>query len=234
MSIFHFKEFSINQLDASMKVGTDAMLIGSLINADGKENGLDIGTGTGVLALMVAQKNQHLNIKAVDIDATNICLATDNFKKSKYHSQLKSKLIDFLDFDQNIKFDLIFSNPPYYEDGLENKDKRKANARHEQALPIEKLIQRAKNLLSENGDLWLILPSINKIKWISFSEKIGFHLFQSFRIQGKEGIDNRVVLNLSVNKRAFQNEQTIIIRDSENNYTKQYKALTKDYHGVKI
>lgn len=233
MSTFHFKEFSVNQLNASMKVGTDAMLLGALIDASGKNTALDIGTGTGVLSLMVAQKNPLLQIEAVDIDEINVELASTNFQSSRFSSSLKVKQVDFLEYSSITKFDLIFTNPPYYEDGLLNPNDRKANARHEQSLPIEKLIDKSITLLKDNGDFWMIIPSVNKDKWISFSERKGLFLRRLYLIEGKKNVLNRVVLNFNFHSEKVI-EEIITIRDSENNFTDQYKALTKDYHGVKL
>ena len=114
-----------------------------------------------------------------------------------------------------------------------NPDDRKANARHEQSLPIEKLIDKSISLLKDNGDFWIIMPSINKDKWISFSERKGLFLKRLHLIEGKKSVLNRVVLNFNFHSGNII-EETITIRDSENNYTDQYKALTKDYHGVKL
>lgn len=233
MSTFHFKEFSVNQLNASMKVGTDAMVLGALIDASRKNYALDIGTGTGVLSLMVAQKNPLIQIEAIDIDKVNIELASTNFQSSRFSSSLNTRHVDFLEYSSNSKFDLIFTNPPYYEDGLLNPDDRKANARHEQSLPIEKLIDKSITLLNDDGDFWMIIPSINKDKWISFCESKGLFLKRLYLIEGKKNVLNRVVFNFNFHSENFI-EETIIIRDSENNYTGQYKALTKDYHGVKL
>ena len=108
-----------------MKVGTDSMILGAFIDSEQKKIGLDIGTGTGVLSLMVAQKNKHLVLHAIDIDENNISLANENFKKSKFENTFETINGDFLNFKPKIKYDLIFSNPQYYENGLLNKDKRK-------------------------------------------------------------------------------------------------------------
>ena len=112
MSTFYFKEFKINQKDASMKVGTDAMVLGALIDSKQKQKGLDIGTGTGVLSLMVAQKNKYLAIDAIDIDKDNISIAKENFENSKFENTFETINKDFLNFKSSIKYDLIFSNPP--------------------------------------------------------------------------------------------------------------------------
>jgi len=233
MSLFQFKEFSINQEGASMKVGTDSMILGAFIDSEQKKIGLDIGTGTGVLSLMVAQKNKHLVLHAIDIDENNISLANENFKKSKFENTFETINGDFLNFKPKIKYDLIFSNPPYYENGLLNKDKRKSDSRHEQSLPLKQLFNKTAQLLSSDGDFWIVLPSSNSDKWITYAQSLQLFINELYLIEGKEGVLSRVVCRFSLMK-CDLSQETLIIRDSKNNYTEKYKALTIDFHGVKL
>lgn len=233
MSTFYFKEFKINQKDASMKVGTDAMVLGALIDSKQKKTGLDIGTGTGVLSLMVAQKNEHLAIHAIDIDRYNISLAKDNFENSKFENTFEAINEDFLNFKSSIKYDLIYSNPPYFENGLLNEEERKSNSRHEQSLPLIQLFDKTVQLLDDNGDFWVVLPSSNSDKWISYAQSIKLYLHELYLIEGKEGMLSRVVCKFNLSLGDIS-QKTLSIRDSNNNYTKEYKALTKDFHGVRL
>ena len=233
MSLFQFKEFSINQEGASMKVGTDSMILGALIDSEQKKIGLDIGTGTGVLSLMVAQKNKYLVLHAIDFDENNISLANENFKNSKFENTFEIINGDFLNFKPKIKYDLIFSNPPYYENGLLNKDKRKSDSRHEQSLPLKQLFNQTAQLLSSDGDFWIVLPSSNSEKWITYAQSLQLFINELYLIEGKEGVLSRVVCRFSLMK-CDLSQETLIIRDSKNNYTEKYKALTKDFHGVKL
>ena len=212
MSTFYFKEFKINQKDASMKVGTDAMVLGALIDSKQKQKGLDIGTGTGVLSLMVAQKNKYLAIDAIDIDKDNISIAKENFENSKFENTFETINKDFLNFKSSIKYDLIFSNPPYFENGLLNDEERKSKSRHEQSLPLIQLFDKTVQLLADNGDFWVILPSSNSDKWISYAQSIKLYLHELYLIEGKEGFLSRVVCKFNLSLGDIS-QKTLSIRD---------------------
>ena len=161
MSIFKFKYFEINQTNSAMKIGTDSMVFGSLIDVEGKTNALDIGTGTGVLSLMTAQRNPKLIISAVEIEANAFEEAKMNFNKSPFQYQLNALHVDFLNFIPDFKFDLIFSNPPYFENASKSFNLTKNLARHDDSLPLNKLFEKASNLLTEKGHFWVILPNLS-------------------------------------------------------------------------
>jgi len=216
-----------------MKVGTDAMVLGALIDSKQKQKGLDIGTGTGVLSLMVAQKNKYLAIDAIDIDKDNISIAKENFENSKFENTFETINKDFLNFKSSIKYDLIFSNPPYFENGLLNEEERKSKSRHEQSLPLIQLFDKTVQLLADNGDFWVILPSSNSDKWISYAQSIKLYLHELYLIEGKEGFLSRVVCKFNLSLGDIS-QKTLSIRDSKNNYTEEYKALTLDFHGVRL
>ena len=119
-----------------MKVGTDAMVLGASIDVTDKIKGLEVGAGTGVISLMLAQQNKSLTIQTLEIDELASREAAFNFSKSSWSNQLKSECIDFLDFQSDEKYDLIFSNPPYHISAKLNQDQRMANAKHEISLPV--------------------------------------------------------------------------------------------------
>ena len=231
--MFHFKHFSIQQENSSLKVGTDAMLLGALISSKNHLKGLDVGTGCGVLSLMVAQKNHSIEIDAIDIDENNLVDAASNFKNSNFSERLTAVNTDFTSTKFKHQYDLIFSNPPFYEDGLKNENVREANAKHESSLPIHLLIQKAFDLLTSEGDFWIILPFTNYLKWRAFSISIGFYLNECIVVHGKPNIPKRVVFCLS-KKEQTTKETILTIRDNKNHYTDQYIDLTVDYHGVDI
>jgi tRNA1Val (adenine37-N6)-methyltransferase len=182
---------------------------------------------------MVAQKNKSIQIDAIDIDENNLVDAASNFKNSYFSERLTALNADFTSTKFKHQYDLIFSNPPFYEDGLKNKNVREANAKHESSLPIHLLIQKAFENLSDTGDFWIILPFTNYIKWKEFSISIGFYLNECIVIYGKPNIPKRVVFCLS-KKNEVMKETILTVRDNENRYTDQYIDLTVDYHGVDV
>lgn len=233
MSVFQFKEFSIIQDVSAMKVGTDAMILGSLINSNSKVNCLDVGTGTGVLSLMIAQRNSDICIQAIEIDSESAEEAQINFQNSAWSNRLSLVQSDFRAFSSEIQFDLIISNPPYFENGILNESSRKANTRHEDSLPLIELFQRVESLLTSNGHFWLILPYETANKWKIKAKGLNLFCEQEIIIYGKSNLPKRTVFCFSkIGMKCI--ESSIVIRNNDNSYTDEYKKLTVDFHGVKL
>ena len=233
MSIFRFKEFSIIQNRSSMKVGTDAMILGSLIDVNLKGKCLEIGTGTGVISLMLLQRSPELFITAIDIDSESTEEAIQNFSNSPWSSRVQAENCDFLNYTSDLKFDIIVTNPPYFENGLLNNSKRKAVSRHEESLPLINLFESSSMLLSEKGNFWLILPFENALKWKNKSKD--FNLFCRFEITifGKPNLPKRTVFCFTKEEVEY-NHKNLIIRNNDNLYMDEYKELTLDFHGVNL
>ena len=232
MSVFKFKQFEVRQSRSAMKIGTDAMILGSLINAGECRKGLDIGSGTGVLALMVAQKNPGIEIDAVEIDLPSFEECGDNFSRSKWSDRLRAVHSDILDFRSEEKYDVIFSNPPYYQNGLLSDDERRSRARHNEYMPLEQLSEAVNDLLTDNGSFMVILPKENESEWMDALKKLS--LRGKIDIHGKRGGKiNRVILE-------FRRESTkvittsLVVREIDGSYTETYKKLTIDYHANSI
>ncbi len=233
MSVFRFKEFSVIQDRSAMKVGTDAMLLGSFIESNQKGNCLEIGTGTGVISLMIVQRSPEIKITALDIDFESIEEAIQNFTNSPWKDRIEGVLGDFLDFSTTEKFDLIVSNPPYFENGLLNESKRKASTRHEASLPLIHLFEKSMNLLTEKGVFVLIIPAQSAQKWIDNALKMNLFCFKEITIFGKSNLPKRSILFFSKENKEIIREE-LIIRNSDNTYTEEYKRLTIDFHGVEL
>ena len=233
MSVFRFKEFSIIQDRSSMKVGTDAMLLGSFIESNQKGNCLEIGTGTGVISLMIVQRSPEIKITALDIDSESIFEANQNFTNSPWKDRVEGVLCDFLDYSNSERFDLIVSNPPYFENGLLNESKRKASSRHEASLPLINLFQKSKELLTKKGEFVLILPAQSASKWIDNALKMNLFCFKEITVYGKPNLPKRSILFFSKENKEIMNEE-LIIRNLDNTYTEDYKQLTFDFHGVEL
>ncbi len=233
MSVFRFKEFSIIQDRSAMKVGTDAMLLGSFIEPNQKGNCLEIGTGTGVISLMILQRSPEIKITALEIDFESIEEANQNFTNSPWKDRVEGVLCDFLEYSTSERFDLIVSNPPYFENGLLNESKRKASSRHEASLPLVNLFEKSKELLSEKGEFVLILPSQSAQKWIDNGFKMNLFCFKEITILGKPNLPKRSILFFSKENKEIAKEE-FIIRNLDNTYTEEYKQLTFDFHGVEL
>jgi len=229
MSIFRFKHFEVNQTNSAMKIGTDSMVFGALIDVEDKFNALDIGTGTGVLSLMIAQKNPKLKITAIEIEANAFEEAKMNFNNSSFQNQLSALHVDFLEFKSDEKFDLIFSNPPYFENASKSLKPSKNLARHDDSLPLNKLFEKASDLLTEKGIFWVILPNLTFDTYLDFAIDQGFHLIKQIEIFGKK---NQLVRKIGAFSKIIKPLEfsNLIVRKNDGNYTHEYKKLTSEYH----
>lgn len=217
-----------------MKIGTDAMILGSLLEVKNAKTGLDIGTGTGVLALMMAQKNRIIAIDALDKDDGSILDCTKNFESSKWSDRLNAIHVDFLEFESLSKYDIIVSNPPYYQSRLKSDNSRDASAKHEDSLPMSDLFEKATKCLNSTGTIWLILPSSDMNLWEKEWRSFNLNLIRKFSYSGKEGESPiREIVCLSfANEELF--ETTFSIRDQSGEYTNDYIALTQEFHGKSL
>lgn len=158
MSEFKFKQFSVIDSDCTMRVGTDAVLIGAWTNVESAKNVLDIGTGSGVIALMLAQRC-NAKIIGIDIDQLSIDKAIINFHNSPWSDRLEARCSSLQEFKaDSIKYDIIISNPPFFVDSLNSPNARKNNARHTNSLPFEDLLKSVSYLLSEDGIFSVVIP----------------------------------------------------------------------------
>lgn len=229
MSKFHFKHFSIEQERSALKVGTDSMILGSLIDSSSKKKGLDIGTGTGVLSLMVAQLNPEIQIDAIEIDHESVIDCKTNFEDSNWSERLKVIHSDFLAFPFQNTYDLIFSNPPFYYNSLLSSDQRTAISKHSFHLPFDRLFEKVRDLLSDIGHFWLIIPAEHAQAIKEIAKENHLFLTNDITIYGKPGKQTRSILSFSKVEK-IKTINSLTIRDENGNYTEQYIELTKDFH----
>lgn len=155
---FKFKKFEIFHKQSSMKVGIDGTLLGAWCSIPQGGKVMDVGTGCGLIALMIAQRSQDSTILGIDIHHPSIVEASENFSNSPFAQRLKAENINFMDIINEREFDLIVSNPPFFNAGIKNVSNPRLAARHQYSLPLEKLISKSSDLLKENGLLSLIIP----------------------------------------------------------------------------
>lgn len=230
MSTFQFKHFSVSQANATMKVGTDAMLLGSSVDDERPSSILDIGTGTGVIALMLAQRFAEAKVIGLEIDDEACQEAKINFEQSPWKDRLETIHGDILDIQFDDRFDLIVSNPPYYENSLISENERTSRAKHAEFLPVNNLLRKVASILTKNGSFWVIIPSENAESWMHQAELNQLHLQSSISILGKEGqAEKRRILAFAREKREVTSSR-LTIRNSEGKYTSEYIELTKDFH----
>lgn len=229
---FRFKQFELEDKNSAMKVGTDAVLLGSWVEINGAKTILDIGTGSGIIALMLAQR-ANAEITAIDIHNPSISDATENFKNSLWSNQLSAINISLQDFgnSNSNKFDLIVSNPPFFSNSLTSPSKDKSLAKHNTSLSQNDLLKSVLGLLNENGRFCVILPE-NEISSFTISAtKLGFYSNKQIRVVPKQGkAINRVITVFSLHSYGSPEISELVIRDKNNEYTQEYKSLTKDFY----
>lgn len=227
MKAFHFQQFTINQNKKVFRVGTDAVLLGSLVIVENKNKILEIGCGTGIISLMLAQRNLEANILAIDIDENAVEISDNNFKNAPFSERLHVELADFNQFKNENLFDLIVCNPPYFEINPSTKD---VLARQKTALNFEDLIKNARKLLPETGIFSVIIPAEDFENFHKIALENQLFLKKKIEIYGIEGGNlKRVILEFSETK--FTTEITqFTIEKSPRKYSDEYLELTKDFH----
>jgi len=227
MKPFRFQQFDIQQNADVFRVGTDAVLLGALANVSKPKNILEVGTGTGVISLMLAQRNAQAQILAIDINFEAVHISQNNFHNSPFSNRIKSQLQDFKHFENEEKFDLIISNPPYFEINNSEKD---ILARQRLELNFSDLIKKSSLLLSENGLLSVIIPIDSEKEFSEICLKNKLFLQRKVSIKGiKTSEPKRLVLEYSF-KETEPKVENFVIEKSPRVYSDEYLELTKDFH----
>ena len=231
--MFTFKHFTVNQERCAMKIGTDGVLLGAWAPLINNPNAiLDIGAGTGVLSLMLAQRSTAEQIDAIEIDEDAYEQCVENFETSPWGDRLfcfHAGLDEFVD-DPEDKYDLIISNPPFYAEDFKTDDSQRDMARFQDAMPFEELIEAAALLLSDNGIFSVIIPFKEEAKFVSMCKELDLFPLQITRVKGTPTSDiKRSLLAFTrIEQTPLIDELTIEI--SRHQYTPEYIALTKDFY----
>ncbi|HBS88331.1 MAG: hypothetical protein A2W91_17560 [Bacteroidetes bacterium GWF2_38_335] len=230
---FQFKQFRVNQSIAAMKVGTDGVLIGAWANCSGAKKILDIGTGTGLIALMMAQRSKAM-IDAIDIDLNAFFEAKKNIEKSPWPDRIYIYNESFQQFSDNpyhTGYDLIVSNPPYFSDSLKSEDISRTAARHNSLLPFEDLINGVKSALSKNGIFSIILPVNGAKEFIEMAEESQLFCFRKTFVKPTPDIEpHRLMMEFSKTKSDCIEDFLIIESGDRHQYSIEYTELTKDFY----
>ena len=234
MSKFQFKQFSLEQDRCAMKIGTDGVLLGAWTPIQNHPNSiLDIGTGTGIIALMLAQKTSATQIDALEIDEDAYEQATDNFENSPWNDRLycfHAGLDEFVEEPED-EYDLIVSNPPFYTDDFKSATEQRDLARFADSMPFEDLIEAADLLLSENGIFSVIIPFKEEEKFLALAAAYELYPLKITRVKGTPTTEiKRSLLAFSRNKNTDFPVDELIIETARHIYTSEYIELTKDFY----
>lgn len=230
--IFQCKQFAVKQKQAAMKIGTDSMLLGSWAAIENVNSILDIGTGTGILALMLAQRSVADTIDGVEIEASAFEEAVFNFEHSPWSDRLFCYHTSIQEFAEEIdeKYDLIICNPPYFDAHNIRETNPKEIARHTHLLNHITLLKNSTKLLSKNGSLALILPEDTADFFIELAVNFDLNLHRRLRTKDK-GHDEfkRSLLQFGFIKKQLESE-TLTLKKNDNSYSEQFKDLTGAFY----
>jgi len=228
---FQFKQFTVMQNYSAMKVGTDGVLLGSWVEAQSAKNVLDIGCGTGLLALMMAQKTLA-TIDALDIDSDACKDALLNFSQSPWKERIHLIEGDFISFSQNMgkQYDVIVSNPPFFKDSLHSPQAKKNTARHTNSLPHEKLIEGVARLLTDDGHFYVVIPADISKAFITNSRLQGLHPQTILQIFSKETDLKPIRTLICFGRNDCKADESSMHIYKQASYSEEYKALTAEFY----
>lgn len=229
---FHFKHFSILKNAYSFPVGSDAMLLGALVDPLPRGNMLDVGAGSGVLGLMLAQRSTHASVDCLEVHPQAYEECAYNLANSPYYKRMNAILGNILDFRPPKRYELVVTNPPYYL-SQNPSDMRNEREKHTNSEALRQWIYACFQVLSEKGHCWFIAPSQHRQTLQQLFAEIGFYVVQCVAIQNQHHDTVREVYCLG--KTAFEcQHSTIKIRENDGSYSAAYIELTKEFHGISI
>ena len=232
--MFTFKQFAIEQDRCAMKIGTDGVLLGAWAPIDNHPFSiLDIGTGTGIIALMLAQRSAAQQIDALEIDEAAYEQATDNFENSPWNDRLfcfHAGLDEFIEEPED-EYDLIVSNPPFYSEDYKTENESRDLARFQDAMPFEQLLEAADLLLSEHGIFTVIIPFKEEENFIALANEFELYPLKITRVKGTPTTEiKRSLLAFSRTETTDLPIDELVIETARHVHTQEYIGLTKDFY----
>ena len=233
-SYFQFKQFKVCHERCAMKVGTDGVLLGAWARLTEASSVLDIGTGTGLIALMAAQRNAIAQVTAIDIEPDAVAQAMENVQMSPWCGRIEVLCADARTYEPSMKFDAIVSNPPYFKNSFKSRELKRLKARHTDNLTYEDLLSCATRLLAEDGELSVVIPFDAAFEFISVAAGKGLYLVRKTCVYTVATAAPKRVL-LAFRKRmpdmgGAEESGELVIETGQHTYTDAYRQLTKDFY----
>lgn len=231
--IFKFKQFEINQKGCAMKVGTDGVLLGAWADIGGAEDILDVGSGTGVIAIMMAQRATKAKVDAVEIDEAACITAIENMEKSPFANRLNTineAIQDYAKFTRK-EYDLVVCNPPFFTGGTLSSQSGRNNVRHTIKLPNGDLLSSVRRLLKRNGKFCVILPLIEGLRFKELARNYNLYCTKTTEVKPKHDKSvERLLLQFEKNPQPEVVDELVIQYEKRNDYTEDYIKLTKEFY----
>lgn len=229
MSLFQFKHFQVQQKHAALKVGTDSMILGSVCHWENPKRLLDIGTGTGVLSLMCAQRFNFQEIIGLEISERAVLDARTNATNNPFSTPVSIVNQAVQDYHPTEPFDAVISNPPFFENSSKNTDEHKSLARHTESLSFPDLIHSISRLLAKTGKAWLIIPFESTENIQQLAEENSLFISELITLFGKPNKPVRMIVSL-IKQPTETQFSSLCIRTENGSYTNEYKGLTREFH----
>lgn len=238
ISQFRFKQFSVSHHRSSMKVGVDGVLIGSWADVEGVRNILDVGTGCGLIALMMAQRAPTSMIDAIDVDVPSIEEAMENVEHSPWKNRIRVAQCGFAEVGEILKpsgnYDLIISNPPYFDSGVSDINSAREKARHQGELSPSVLLNGSLGLLTPGGSLAMVVPSVSADSLEMEARGLGYSLTRKCMVRGHENAPyKRVLLQWRTDGGAGNTnpqEERLTLENAPGIPTEDYRSLCRDFY----
>jgi len=230
---FYFKQFTIEQDRCAMKVGTDGVLLGAWADVSNAQSVLDIGTGSGVIAIMLAQRAQQASIDAVEVDEDAYNQALENVEACPWNERLSVVHASIQDYanEGTHQYDLIVSNPPFFSGGTFSASQDRNSVRHTVKLPHGDLLQAARKLLSKTGRFCVVLPLIEGLRFAELAQT--YHLFCTRMTEVRPKADKpveRLLMEFQQDERPVQKDSLVIQHEERNDWTEAYIELTGAFY----
>lgn len=236
---FRCKQFYVEHGDCAMKVSTDALILGAWTAVPATGSVLDIGAGTGILSLMLAQRAAAVRVDAIELDAVAAHVARQNFTASRFSARLRLFQGDILtyprspDYRSEQRYDLIISNPPFFQDGIKSKEPTRQRARHTDSLPFPDLLQVAAQCIQPTGIFSLVLPCVEAKLLLDYAQATQWQLIRQCTVYSIPAKPIRTLLTLQrvngVTDLAPISEQ-LVIRQHDGQYSAEYRTLLRDFY----
>ena len=227
---FAFKQFTVRHDRCAMKVGTDGVLLGAWTDLSHSRRILDIGTGTGLIALMLAQRCMDARITAIDLDSAAVEQAQENIQASPWKDRIEALQQDICTYHPNGTFDTIVSNPPYFIDSLKCPDGQRSTARHTDTLDADRLIGKASELLTSDGRFSIILPAEQTEDLIRVAGEKGLHPSRQTWVITRPGLSpKRILMEFRKTPVTLQPDE-LVVELERHVYSEEYIALTQEFY----
>ena len=228
--MFRFKQFSVEHDRSSMKVGTDGVLLGAWCDVTGARRALDVGTGSGVIALMLAQRAPGLIVDAIDIDHDSVVEAQGNFSHSPWGYRLCAIEGDFSTMELPGKYDIIVSNPPFFTNGVLPPLHQRMNARHTQSLTYGQLLSRAQSLLTNAGKISFISPADVAEVILDTCSSNNLYISKITEVISVKNTPPKRLLWEMTNVECVTSRGVLTIENTPGDFTEEYRELCRDFY----